>query len=448
MSFLDTLKSLGLWQGAPQGQTPYGMDPALLQQARMASLGNIGSQLLAASVKQTANSRANVLANADWTGGYQNNLYNAMQMQQMSRQAQMQDLEAQRAMDARKAVADMIKKMPPGKTRDAAMYFFQAGDLNKAGEIAWTQKKKFDPMTGTDVTVDYFDNPVGGSVGSVPGPSVAPPAAAAGGSPAPGPAPSSSSSSLPAPAGGPVDQLTTNWRRLLQDPNLTPTEARVIASQGSQKEAMSKYAEIVKQRQSEAASKASQDQTALQNNRSAAQQLTSDFDAGTKSYDTIIGAGQRAAQVAMSPKMTASQKLSTLYQFMKALDPDGAVREGDVAMAQAMQNFKDQWMQFAEAQLNGGGPISDSMVLDMAREMARLANDAAGRKERKRIQMIRSAQGRQIPTEMVADIDPNGSQNMPAPIGYGIPTAPRSPDNTPVQVAPEDEGFIQHWLGG
>jgi hypothetical protein len=133
--------------------------------------------------------------------------------------------------------------------------------------------------------------------------------------------------------------------------------------------------------------------------------------------------------------MNAAAKLSTLYQYMKALDPDGAVREGDVAMAQAMQSLKDQWMQFAESQINGGGPISENMVMDMAREMARLANDAAGRKERKRIEMIGRATGRKIPTEMVTDLS-NRSQNMQPPIGLKIPSAAQVQQlSTPIPVA-------------
>jgi hypothetical protein len=166
-----------------------------------------------------------------------------------------------------------------------------------------------------------------------------------------------------------------------------------------------------------------QDQTALQGNRTAAEALTSKFAEQTKSYDTIIGAGQRAAQVASSPNMSAADKLTTLYQFMKALDPEGAVREGDVAMAQSMQSLKDQWTQWAEAQLRGGGPISEVMVMDMARSMSRLANDATGRKELKRLELIRRAQGRQVPLGMVTDADPDGSQNMRAPIGLSIPRA-------------------------
>jgi hypothetical protein len=208
---------------------------------------------------------------------------------------------------------------------------------------------------------------------------------------------------------------------------LTEQEAQIISSQGSLDKAMAKYAELAKQRQDAAGSQATRDQTSLQGNRTAADALTDEFTAGTKSYDTIIGAGQRAAQVASSPNMSASAKLSTLYQFMKALDPEGAVREGDVAMAQAMASLKEQWMQFAEAQLNGGGPISNQMVTDMAREMSRLANDAQGRKELKRLQLIKRAQGRQIPTEMVTEMDADGSQNMPRPIGTDIPQASAQP---------------------
>lgn len=426
MSFLDTLKSLGLWQGQQQQAqqpNPYGLDPAMMQQARMSALGNIGGQLLALSQQMTPDQRARLMANADWTGGYQGSLYNAAQMQALGDSRKDKQLERDRMARARAMIADRIKAAPQGRARDAAMYFFEAGDLAKAGEILFKQERRFNPLTGQDEIVDYFDNPIGSA------PSAVPPASsggsgtpAASSSPAPGPSPIPPPDNAGTGAEQPVDQMTTNWRRILQDPTLTPTEVRIIASQGSQKGAYDKYAEIVKTRQ-----------TNMQSDRTAAEQLTSGYEAGTKSLDTVIQNGQRAAQVATNPNMSAADKLATLYQFMKTLDPDGAVREGDVAMAQAMQSLITQWEQFAQSQLSGGGPISDQIVLDMARSMARLANDAAGRKELKRLQLIKRAEGRNIPIDMVTDIS-GTSKNMPEPIGLRIPKAPTAQQNTPIPI--------------
>jgi hypothetical protein len=220
----------------------------------------------------------------------------------------------------------------------------------------------------------------------------------------------------------PVDQLTINWRQLTGDPNMTLAEARqaMLAAKaaGNASAGIKYHQEAVKQRLDARNKDEDQTQQNLQGNRSAAEALTDDFTANTKSYNTIIGAGQRAVQVATDPSLGPAAKLTTLYQFMKALDPDGAVREGDVQMAQQMQAIKDQWLQWAEAQIRGGGPISQNMINDMAREMARLANDAKGRKEQKRIETVGIGRGRQIPDAMFDPTLGSENQNMPMPIGY------------------------------
>lgn len=134
MSFLDTLKSLGLWQGQqPQAQqNPYGLDPALMQQARLQSLGNIGSQIMAMSAQMTPDQRARMMANADFSGGYQTNLYNAAQMQLMgeNRRRKMQDDDRSNA--ARNWLSQQIMRLPDGKQKQNAMIYLQLGDLQNA----------------------------------------------------------------------------------------------------------------------------------------------------------------------------------------------------------------------------------------------------------------------------------------------------------------------------
>jgi hypothetical protein len=433
MSFFDTLKQFGLWpqQGGQGGQpqaNPYGLDDGQMRQARMQSLSNLGSQIMAASVQQTPRQRADLMSGFDMSGGYQDNLYNAAQQKLMSAKMRAAQKEEDQAEKIRISLANRLKSLPPGQLRDAAMWFYESGDYAKAGEILFKRERVFDPMTGQDILVDAFQTPIG-----------APPLAAGGGSPvpasgggsvmpAPGGAPAPTGQlSVPAAAGGvpampaiqePVDQLTINYRALTKDPSLTPQEARVLAGQGSKKGMWDAYQQILSQRQTAENAGRTADQTSLSNNRTAADALTDDFAATTKSYNTIIGAGQRAVQVAMDPSLGPAAKLTTLYQFMKALDPDGAVREGDVQMAQQMQAIKDQWLQWAEAQIRGGGPISQNMINDMAREMARLANDAKGRKEQKRIETVGIGRGRQIPDAMFDPTLGSENQNMPVPIGY------------------------------
>lgn len=158
MSFFDTLKSMGLFQGgqrAPQGQpqqpqgNPYGLDPALLRQAQLASLGSIGGQIMALSQQMTPAQRAAMMSRADWTGGLQNNLANMSQMQQAAMQQRQQQEQQARVEQARVQLAEMIKKTPPGQRRDAAMFYLQAGDIENAGKVLFTPASSEAPQMKT-----------------------------------------------------------------------------------------------------------------------------------------------------------------------------------------------------------------------------------------------------------------------------------------------------------
>lgn len=136
MSFFDTLKQFGLWpqqQGGVQ-DNPYGLDEAMMRQARMQSLSNLGSQIMAASMPMTQAQRANLMSDFDISGGYQDNLLNAYQMKLISdkqREAQEEDA---RVAQSRAWLAEKIKSMPAGPRRDAAMVYLQMNDLAKAAE--------------------------------------------------------------------------------------------------------------------------------------------------------------------------------------------------------------------------------------------------------------------------------------------------------------------------
>lgn len=139
MSFLDTLKSLGLWQGQGQPQqmqaNSYGLDQAAMRQAGLAALGNIGGQIMALSQQMTPDQRARMMAGADWTGGLQGNLYNAAQMKLMGDANARKQQEADATQQARVWLAEKIKGMPAGPKRDGAMVYYQMGDLNRAAQL-------------------------------------------------------------------------------------------------------------------------------------------------------------------------------------------------------------------------------------------------------------------------------------------------------------------------
>jgi hypothetical protein len=167
MSFLDTLKNLGLWQGGqPQAEqpNPYGLDPAIMQQARMSALGNVGGQLLAMSQQMTPDQRARLMANADWSGGYQGNLMNAAQMQLMGDSRRRKTEEDDRGRAAREWLTQKIAGLPDGKQKQNAMIYLQMGDLqNAAAQLTAEPRAMEAPTTRTvrvgdqDITYQWLD---------------------------------------------------------------------------------------------------------------------------------------------------------------------------------------------------------------------------------------------------------------------------------------------------
>lgn len=135
MSFFNTLQSLGLWpqQGQPQ-ENPYGLDEAAMRQARMQSFGNLGSQLLAASMPMTSGQRANLMQGFDATGGYQNNLYNAAQMQLLGDKRRQGAEDDKRMQAAQEWLQQRLSAMPDSPQKQKALIYLQLGDVQKAAD--------------------------------------------------------------------------------------------------------------------------------------------------------------------------------------------------------------------------------------------------------------------------------------------------------------------------
>lgn len=439
MSFLDTLKNLGLWQPQQAQQpNPYGLDPAVMSQARMAALGNIGGQLLAMSQQMTPDQRARMMANADWTGGYQGNLMNAAQMQLMGDSRKYKQLERERMARARSMIADRIKKAPLGLARDAAMYFFEAGDLAKAGEILFKRERRFNPVTAAFEYVDAFGQPVGGgqpAASPYPGGEAMPVPTAPIGT-APIPAPASVGVMPEAPVEASADPVTQRWRTLTKDPSLTPQEVQQMvmaaAKENDPEAAMRVYREIRKQQAD-----------LLNQERGGAERLRSDFDAASKGYTTVINAAENAERIAMQPNMTPADKLAVLYDYIKTLDPLGAVRDSDVELAQSIQPVTNQLEQMFR-RFNEGGTVTDEAILQIARTMAGLGNTAKGRLGRKEMEIRRISTARGVNPDMIFGVPQRGTQGPPVPIGARIP---RGAGDQAVALPPDDEAFISNWGG-
>ena len=456
MAFFDTLRNRGLFQPpastAPSQQdTPYGLSEQDIAGARNGALGQMGMQLLAAGMAMPSAQRAQILAQMNPAGAMQSNILNTAQMRlaqkRLSREDEQyaQEQAAQQRKDqSLKAITDQIKQTPPGQVRDAAMYFLQAGDLGKAGEIIFGRKQQFDPATGGMVTTDYFGGPVGqqgaasarsqlGLGQPAPGPSAVPQPVSTG---VPGaPQPSSVAEltdgweritgdrNLPPQFGGQVDQATMNWRSITGDQNLTPDETRYIMSKaaaaGNSAAGFDAWRDLRKAQAEQQKAMADQrratgddQRQTLQNNRGAAEKLQDDFTNATKPYQTVVDAAQGAASIARDPNKSPSDKIALLYQFMKTLDPAGAVREGDVALAQSTQSLIGQLEQ-ALASIGQGGTISDDAIMGFARTMGRLGDMAQARINQKKAQFGSLAQARQVPPDMVFGRDSGDLSNSP-----------------------------------
>lgn len=389
MSFLDTLKSLGLWQGQqPQAAqpNPYGLDPQAVSQARMAALGNIGGQILAMSQQMTPDQRARMMGQADWTGGLQTNLYNAAQMQLMSDAQKRKQIETQRAEEARASIAEMIKKTPAGRVRDAAMYFFQAGDYGKAGELLFKQERRLNPM-GYYETVNAFGEPInsgaampqdGGAPPVAPMPSVGVNSPAPG--PAPIPAPDAGASPMPQADAG-ADQLTLNWRRLTGDPNLTPAEARQISmaavAENDPAAGLKVYRELAKNRQdiADKQRQATKDQADIAN------AIVDDYRTATELPQRIVDFAQNIEDVLSSGDPTGMRGLAVQVLASKVLDPGSAFMTGEADLQQKAAS----WYQKAESWLSGateGQPLPKELVLQLREISRQLAQRAIKKLEK------------------------------------------------------------------
>ncbi len=166
MSFFDTLKQYGLWPTPQAGAAanPYGLDEDMMRQARMQSLSNIGAQIMAASVRQTPQQRAELMANFDPTGGYQDSLMNAAQMKILGQKMRQQQVNDERDAAAKSWLTQKIETMPDSVQKRNAMIYLQLGDVQKAAEMltAGTAKPKYQIVDG------YYVNSEDPSVPAIP----------------------------------------------------------------------------------------------------------------------------------------------------------------------------------------------------------------------------------------------------------------------------------------
>lgn len=95
--------------------------------------------------------------------------------------------------------------------------------------------------------------------------------------------------------------------------------------------------------------------------------------------DTIMGAAGNATQAlaiadqVLANPNSAGNQLSILYTLVKSLDPNSAVREGEIALAQTTQSYLSRFQTNLE-RINEGKPISAEAAKELARATKNLAN--------------------------------------------------------------------------
>lgn len=375
MSFFDTLKQFGLWpqQGGQPQANPYGLDDGMMRQARMQSLSNLGSQIMAASVQQTPRQRAELMSGFDMTGGYQDNLYNAAQQKLMSAKMQAAQRELDQTEKMKISLANRLKSLPPGPLRDAAMWFYESGDYAKAGEILFKREKVFNPYTMQDEYRDAFGNPVGG--GSSPATATAVPASASG-QPASVAVPAAADGGAPAlppvTGGASSNQATNFYRRIFQDPSVTDQEAMIIAGQGTSKEAIYKaYQEVLKMRVDAADKKriATKDQSEMANS------VIDDRRSEMELPQRVVDFAQSIDDVLSTGDPTSMRALATQVLFAKVLDPGSAFMTGEADLQQSAASWSQRVGRFLDSTTEGT-PLPKELVLEMqaiARQLGRRA---------------------------------------------------------------------------
>lgn len=91
----------------------------------------------------------------------------------------------------------------------------------------------------------------------------------------------------------------------------------------------------------------------------------------TKDLNSIYSAAESLEELTESA--TAQDKLAAIFKFMKALDPNSTVREGEQEQARRTGGVTDQFITYID-QLKGEGAISGPVLEEMRNTAMRLAN--------------------------------------------------------------------------
>lgn len=99
-----------------------------------------------------------------------------------------------------------------------------------------------------------------------------------------------------------------------------------------------------------------------------------------KDSDSFANQVAIADQVLANPGNSANQ-LMVLYSLVKSLDPNSAVREGEIALANEAASFKQRWETF-KTKIEKGQPLNPEVAKELAQGIKNLAKAYAAGKKR------------------------------------------------------------------
>ncbi|RPJ29548.1 MAG: hypothetical protein EHM33_00340 [Chloroflexi bacterium] len=82
-------------------------------------------------------------------------------------------------------------------------------------------------------------------------------------------------------------------------------------------------------------------------------QFRDDYDRRTKGYNKALDAGRQAMELVKQENLSAAQQMQVLYNYVKVLDSDSAVREGEVALGGKTASYVAQFEMYLNRVKNG-----------------------------------------------------------------------------------------------
>lgn len=326
--------------------------------------------------------------------------------------------------DKNPRLAQMLQDAPPEIGQSLLSQYYQTllqppdwKTFESGGDIY--RYNPLDPNSKPEVFFDGPDDPfkklVNGILGeqgaaSAPAPSATPDAPAAPGAPGepapmpPAPGAPSSTSSLP-------PMLKTFADAYALPEGVTPQEVMSVAQAGviGGKEGASATAEAIRKKyetQQTRSFELTKEQTAN------GFKLQDDYWRVGQNYQKVIDTANEVSSLPDDPN--GFERLMLLYKYMRSLDPAGAVRESDAAMAQNADNIVSKIDQIAQKYTGmSGGDIPLDAAMEMKRLILELGETAnkADYKARKRV--LKRAEAAGIPADKAESLIFGALQDAP-----------------------------------